>query len=121
MVSPEKAYNPLPAVEKNLSADLQVEAANDANYFELQKMATDEMENILSNEKYSELETLAEKSSLLRSLILERGASIGDTSEPVDNSQRFLVELLAKELSSVEKLEDEEMQALMESRQKQVT
>lgn len=83
----------------------EAEAANDGIEV-LREQAQVEYENLLAGAKYQALETMAEKAGYLRGLILERAATVGDTSVPVDNSQRFLVELLARDLYFIEQAEE---------------
>lgn len=85
--------------------DRSVEAANVGAEL-LREQAQVEYENLLAGAKYQSLETMAEKAGYLRGLILERAATVGDTSVPVDNSQRFLVELLARDLYFIEQAEE---------------
>lgn len=82
-----------------------VEAANDGIEV-LRERAQVEYENLLASARYQSLETMSEKAGYLRGLILERAATVGDTSVPVDNSQRFLVELLARDLYFIEQAEE---------------
>lgn len=82
-----------------------IEAANDGVEL-LRERAQVEYENLLASAAYQSLETMAEKAGYLRGLILERAATVGDSSVPVDNSQRFLVELLARDLYLIEQAEE---------------
>jgi hypothetical protein len=83
-----------------------VEAANDG-VEKLREQAQVEYDTLLSESEYQSMETLADKAGYLRGLILEKGAAVADTSMPVDNNQRFLVELLARDLTIIEKMEDD--------------
>jgi hypothetical protein len=115
MGNPEKlTMFPAPTAEQApVEAFDYGEAVNEGSNYEIQKeQALEEMVTILTNEGYADLPTLAEKATFLRTLILEKAATVGDTSVPVDNANRFLVEALAEKLSLVEKFEDEELASL---------
>ncbi len=87
-----------------------IDAANDG-VEKLREGAQALYDELLSSEEYQQLDSLAEKAGYLRGLILEKGATLSDTSVPVDNSQRFLVELLARDLSLIEQAEIDEIAA----------
>jgi hypothetical protein len=87
-----------------------VEASNDG-VEKLREIAQAEYDTLLSEPAYQSMETLADKAEYLRGLILEKGAAVDDTNVPVDNNQRFLVELLARDLSLIEQAQSEEISA----------
>ncbi len=83
-----------------------IDAANDG-VEKLREQAQVEYDTLLSEPGYQSMETLADKAGYLRGLILEKGAAVDDTNQPQDNNQRFLVELLARDLTIIEKMEDD--------------
>jgi len=84
------------------------ESENEYDYKVLKSDALNEMVTILTNENYAGTPSLAEKATLLRTLILEKAAVIEGTSVPATNKNRFLVEALSEKLALVEKFEDGE-------------
>lgn len=95
------------------------EAANES-FAVLREMAQVEFENLLASAKYQSLETAAEKAGYLRGLVLEYGAAVDDTNVPVDNSKRFIVDLLAFELWKMEQEESVAAAGLAEERMSMV-
>ncbi len=65
--------------------------------------AIDEMQQLLET-KYADFETktLPEKVDILKSVLADLGETVDDTTEPVDNSNRFLVEAIATKLHFLE-------------------
>ncbi len=65
--------------------------------------AIDEMQQLLeTNYAGFETKTLVEKVDILKSVLMSLSETVGDTTEPVDNSKRFLVEALATKLHFLE-------------------